>query len=411
MAARDRSRDKRLVRIFDVRTVRRPLQGRDGGFHLAYTRTPAPARGTGTPIVVLPGGPGMASMMPYATLRAWAAKRHVDLLMIDHRGVGLSRTDDSGADLTHDDMLARLVVEDVVAVLDAEGIDTAILYGASYGTYVAQAVAAEHPGRVAGLVLDSPTLGAQDVHDERRAARAVLWDGSLRATRRVAAKLRTLVDSGTVPLAEAQVVARALYEFAGPDLLEQLLDDVHAGRHRLAWDQLVRLHDQEATTVRRHLMEFDIAGAIAFRELGAAPEPDGRPFDPGATFGGHAAAFPAFTGDPYDLLEAARRASCPVLLLSGARDLRTPPAVAERIAAAAPRARLLRIPNSGHSQLDTRQHVARVVLAAVARAGVADAHVDERAIAERTARRAPLSLETYLRVLIRAARLLPGERR
>ena len=55
--------------------------------------------------------------------------------------------------------------------------------------------------------------------------------------------------------------------------------------------------------------------------------------------------------------------------------------------------------------------MARIVLEAVARAGVADADLDERAIAERTAHRVPLSLETYLRVLIRAARLLPGQRR
>ena len=409
MPAPERAVESRIRRITGVRTVRRPLTGRDGAIDLAYTRTPA--RGTGTPIVVLPGGPGMASMLTYSPLRAWATNQHIDLLMIDHRGVGLSRTDHAGRDLTHDDMWVRLVVEDVVAVLDAEGIDTAILYGASYGTYLAQAVAAEHPGRVAGLVLDSPMLGAQDVHEERRAARATLWDGTLPATRRVTAKLRTLVGDGTVPLVETQVVARTLYEFAGPDLLEQLLDDVHAGRNRLAWNHVVRLNSAEATDVRRHLMEFDLAGAIAFRELGAAPEPDGLPFDPGATFADVAPGFPAFTGDPYDLLDAAGRAPCPMLVLSGERDLRTPPAVAERIAAAAPHARLIRIPNGGHSQLDTRQDVARIVLEAVARAGVADADLDERAIAERTAHRVPLSLETYLRVLIRAARLLPGQRR
>lgn len=409
MAAID-SRTARPARRMHARTVRRPLRGVTGHLDVAYVRTPEARRRVRTPIVVLPGGPGMASMLPYAALRSWADKSGIDLVMIDHRGVGLSRTDDAGADLTADDLWIRDIVDDVIAVLDAENIDTAVLYGASYGTYLAQAVAAEHPGRVAGLVLDSAMLGADDVHEERRLTRATLWEGTRPATRHLAAKVRTLVESETVPEREALAVTRTVYEFAGPDLLERLLDDVHAGRNRLAWNQLVRLNDADILRARRHLMEFDLVGAIAFRELGAAPDPDGLPFDPAAAFTDIADRFPAFAGEPYDLLAAARRAPYPILLVSGERDLRTPPAVAERIAATAPHARLVRVTGSGHSQLDSRGDVARLVIEAVARDGVAGADVDEGALAALTARRRPVSLDGLLRILVPAARLLPAHR-
>lgn len=81
----------------------------------------------------------------------------------------MSRCDESGKELTDDDLWLPLVVEDIVAVLDAERIAEVAVYGSSYGTYVVQDVAAEHPERVPCLLLDSAMLSAKD-HVETRAA-------------------------------------------------------------------------------------------------------------------------------------------------------------------------------------------------------------------------------------------------
>lgn len=61
---------------------------------VAYLRTNP---GDGLPIVVIPGGPGLASALPYRGLRRDATAQGLDLVMMEHRGVGLSRFDVDGA--------------------------------------------------------------------------------------------------------------------------------------------------------------------------------------------------------------------------------------------------------------------------------------------------------------------------
>lgn len=66
------------------------------------------------------------------------------------------------------------LADDVVAGLDAEGIDRAVIGGVSMGGYVALAVLREYPGRVAGLVLVDTRAGADD--DEATARRFSVAD-------------------------------------------------------------------------------------------------------------------------------------------------------------------------------------------------------------------------------------------
>ncbi len=117
--------------------------------HLSRPQTPQP-------VLFVPGGPGMSSISPYATLRKAAANKHIDWVMVEHRDVGLSRKDTSGADPKVSDVTLTAAADDLAAALDAEGVAKATVYGASYGTFLAQIFAVRHPERVNALVLDSP---------------------------------------------------------------------------------------------------------------------------------------------------------------------------------------------------------------------------------------------------------------
>ena len=66
-----------------------------------------------------------------------------------------------------------LLASDVVAGLDADGMDRAIIGGVSMGGYVALAMLRNHPDRVAGLVLVDTRSGPDDEAAlERRSAAA-----------------------------------------------------------------------------------------------------------------------------------------------------------------------------------------------------------------------------------------------
>jgi pimeloyl-ACP methyl ester carboxylesterase len=323
-------------------------------------------RGTGTPIVVLPGGPGLASVLPYASSRKRAAARGLDVIMIEHRGVGLSRRDGGGADLPVDAVTVESAVADVAAVLDDAGIGRAVVWGSSYGTYLAQGFGLRHPERVAGMVLDSPVLSA-GVDDARAHLRRLLWDGADPGTAGPAARVRELAGTGSASTAELSSVVQVVYEFLGPAGLERFLAAVRAGRARRTWRWLAGLSGAETGgTGVRYVFEPDLVAGIAYGELGYGAPPDGHPLDPQASPARAADRHGPFTGEPYDLPAALPGFGWPLVVLSGDRDLRTPRPVAERIAALAPDAVLLPVPDFGHSVLDGHPDLGLLVAAAVA---------------------------------------------
>jgi proline iminopeptidase len=173
-AKRRRAHDK-LAAMPGVRSVRRPVtpDGRDE-FDLFYVRT---RRKSPNPLVIIPGGPGVASVALYRGLRRHAAARGFDVIMIDHRGVGMSRHDDRGADLPPAALTIDQAVNDIAAVLDDAQVERAVIYGTSYGTYLAAGTGVRHPDRVHAMVLDSPLLSADDIDAVRVETRRVLWDG------------------------------------------------------------------------------------------------------------------------------------------------------------------------------------------------------------------------------------------
>ncbi|KZE39538.1 alpha/beta fold hydrolase [Microbacterium sp. T32] len=324
-----------------VRTVRRPAADGVPPFDLAYVRA---GPRTATPALIIPGGPGLASVLPYRGLRRRAAEGGLDVLMVEHRGIGRSRHDLAGHVLPPDAMRITAVLDDLAAVMDAEGVDRAFIVGSSYGSYLASSFGARHPDRVAGMLLDSALQSADDLALERARLRALFWDADDDLSRGV----RRLVDEGIDERVVLDVV-RAAYELAGAELSRTLV------RHRpgLAWRALAAYATRDASIARvPGIYEFDVVGTIAFRELHYGAPPDGLPLDPALTYALLAERFPAFAGEPYDLTAAAAGFSWPLVALSGDRDLRTPPAIAERVVRTAPDATLVRLHN-GHSALDT----------------------------------------------------------
>ncbi len=146
--------------------------------------------------MVLPGGPGLASVRPYRSFRAAAAREGIDVIMVDHRGVGLSRRRDNGEDLPQSALTVEAAVDDVAAVLDACRVERAVVYGSSYGTYLAQGVGVRHPERVAGMVLDSEMLCADRGAAHREALRRLFWHGERADTAAATRLVRHLVEEG-----------------------------------------------------------------------------------------------------------------------------------------------------------------------------------------------------------------------
>src|SRR6478735_4896698 len=127
-AKRRRAHDK-LAALLGVRAVRRPVSpGSDELFDLRAGRKSA------HPVVIIPGGPGVASIQPYRALRRRATAAGFDVIMIEHRGIGMSRHTDAGADLPPAAITVEQVVDDIAAVLDDAGVHEAVLYGTSYGS-------------------------------------------------------------------------------------------------------------------------------------------------------------------------------------------------------------------------------------------------------------------------------------
>ena len=280
MNAKRRRAHQKLAALPGVRSVRRPVS-RDGEqFDLYYVRT---GRKSAHPLVVIPGGPGAASIALYRGFRRRAAAAGLDVIMVEHRGVGMSRHDDDGADLPPEALTIEQVVDDVVAVLDDAHVDKAIMYGASYGTYIAAGVGVRHPQRVAGMILDSPVLSAGDV-DVVRDCDPTACSGTEPIWRQPIWRRRSANWYGNAVLTPAAgQLAAAVYGFGGPALLNRQLDLLLKGRHGL-WtlmDRLARLLIARKAPYRN---EPDLVGRIGFRELNYGDVPDGKPLDPAAAY-------------------------------------------------------------------------------------------------------------------------------
>lgn len=361
MNAKRRKAHDKLAALPGVRSVRRPVRSSGAEeFDLFYVRTGPPAE---HPLVIIPGGPGAASIGHYRNLRRRATAAGLDVIMVEHRGVGMSRHDDAGADLPAEALTIEAAVDDIAAVLDDAGVESAVVYGTSYGSYLAGGMGVRHPDQVHAMVLDSPLLCADDIDAVRDATRAVLWDGADPSTEGLARRVRGLAADGQLTPWVVQL-ATGLYGLVGPEVLEQQLELLLTGRG-LLWGAIGHSTKLlfESKTPYRH--EPDLVEHIGYQELNYAPEPDGLPLDPALAYRESATGDPDFVAEPFDLVAAMPGFGWPTVVISGGRDLITPPAIAQRVAGLIPDAELLELPSAGHSVLDMRESAALTIAAAV----------------------------------------------
>jgi pimeloyl-ACP methyl ester carboxylesterase len=120
------------------------------------------------------------------------------LLTPDLRGFGAGRPlGDAPPDLT-------VLADDVVAELDAAGVERAVIGGVSMGGYIALNLLRRHPDRVAGLVLADTRSGADDAAALER--------------RRTAAERADRGEIAAGPDAIAPLVAQAASDLVRADL-------------------------------------------------------------------------------------------------------------------------------------------------------------------------------------------------
>lgn len=379
MDFRDRpAADDFLASRNDVMTVYRDVQSSEGRlFPLRYVRSGF--QSALPTVMVVPGGPGSASVFPYELLRRDMTHKGLDVLMMEHRGVGMSRADAQGRDLPEHVMSIHNVLEDMRAVLDHAGVQRAVLVGSSYGAHLVQRFALAYPERVHALVLDSPLTGVRDTVAFTEQLRAMYFEGTYDHTESIARAMRRLVRDQIVPVEETGPVLAAVHEYGGVTAVRELVDLLVLGRGQLAWASIQHIiTSREWFNRAPYVFENDLVGRIGATELGLGSTADFGPLDPLTIVAERTRMFPPFEGELFDLETERSRITAPTLVLTGERDLVVPAWRAKLAAESIPGARatdgslrLISVPNVGHQILDSHQPL-MVVAAHWAAAGAID---------------------------------------
>lgn len=232
--------------------------------------------GSGPPLLAMHGGLGLDHTYLRPAHDQLARDHHV--IYYDHRGNGRSARDVGATD--HATWHA-----DADALLDVLGHDEAIVYGHSYGAWLALGFALAYPERVSALVL----CGAAPCFD-------------------YGPEVMARVQAGAPDLAAAFVAA-----VTSPAPSDAAFGD--------AWHRILPLY---------------FVGAPR-RELFATTEFSAEGYGLGSA--GMAT---------YDVRAELEALAVPTLLVVGTHDFITPPAQARRIAARAPACQVVELPGAGH---------------------------------------------------------------
>src|SRR6188472_4266742 len=127
------------------------------GFDTTFTSRFVKAGGLRQHIVV--GGDGPPLLLVHGWPENWyqyralmpALARHFTVIAVDQRGMGLTEKPDSGYD-------SAALANDLVALMDALGYERFSVIGLDTGMVISYALAADHPDRVARLVVGEAPL-------------------------------------------------------------------------------------------------------------------------------------------------------------------------------------------------------------------------------------------------------------
>ncbi len=133
--------------------------------------------GAGPTVVLLPGWTMSAG--------DWRDAGYVDRLATSHRVLNVDPLGNGLSDKPHESAAYRHrdVAADVIAVLDAEGISKAVVWGYSRGAYLALAVGTESPERVCGAILAGGADLTEEIApgSEPEPLDVALWSGDFEA--------------------------------------------------------------------------------------------------------------------------------------------------------------------------------------------------------------------------------------
>jgi pimeloyl-ACP methyl ester carboxylesterase len=233
--------------------------------------------GDGTPVVLLHG---LTATRRYVVMGSRSLERDGHrVIAYDARAHGRSSPAADPADYGYATLAA-----DLGAVLDAAGVERAVLAGASMGAHTLLAFALAHPERVAGLVVVTPAFDPEDA-DEHRLER---WDRLSDGLRRggVPGFLEAYGDP-PVPERYAETIRTVLRQRLSahehPDAVADALRAVPRSRPFEAWGALAEIDAPTTVVVSRDELDPEHPYAVGEFYAEAIPGAELRTEAPGAS--------------------------------------------------------------------------------------------------------------------------------
>jgi pimeloyl-ACP methyl ester carboxylesterase len=221
--------------------------------------------GEGPAIVLLHG---LTATRRYVVMGSTALQRAGHrVIAYDARAHGRS----DGAREPGDYGYARLVA-DLLAVLDARGVERAVLAGASMGAHTLVAFALAHPERVAGLAVLTPAFDPEDDQEDR----SDRWDRLSRGLREGGVE-GFVAAYGTPPVPEKwrptidRVLHQRLSAHEHPDALADALRAVPRSRPFERWEELAAIGAPAVVVASRDEVDPEHPYATGERYADAIP--------------------------------------------------------------------------------------------------------------------------------------------
>jgi pimeloyl-ACP methyl ester carboxylesterase len=231
--------------------------------------------GEGTPVVLLHG---LTATRRYVVMGSKTLERDGHrVIAYDARAHGRSSPASSPGDYGY-----GALASDLRAVLDAAGVERAVLAGASMGAHTLLRFALEHPDRAAGLVVATPAFDPDD-HDAGRLER---WDRLSRGLRDGGVD-GFLAAYGEPPVPEAwrenvrTVLRQRLSAHEHPRALADALAAVPRSRPFEAWQDLRAITVPTVVVVSRDEADPEHPYAVGERYVAAIPGAEQRTEEPG----------------------------------------------------------------------------------------------------------------------------------